>query len=285
MPGTKQSGTTVVVALLSCVAGLGCGATQAPKELLDARAAYQTAQAGRAREFDPASLHEAKVELDKAERAFEDDGRSQRTKDLAYIAERKAELAEVSGQTAHKQNQLQQSKREQAQALGQQAQQSAAALQETKQQLAQEQAARQAAEQRAHDAMQKLAAADTKVREEPQATIITLPGTVLFRSGESQLQPMAQSKLMQVASALKDQDHAKIEVQGHTDSQGGYELNMELSKRRAQAVADYLASQGISREQISSNGYGPTQPIADNSTPAGRADNRRVEIVVQHGSR
>ena len=284
MNRTNVSPNSAALALLTCVAGLGCATTQPPQELLDARAAYQQAQQSRAPELNPASLHTAKVELDKAERAFEDDGRSQQVRDMAYVAQRRAELAEVGGETSYKENQLEELKRQSSQTLAQQTRERAAALEKTKEQLAEEQAARQAAEQRAREAMKKLAAADTKVREEPEATIITLPGTVLFRSGEAQLLPTAQSKLTEVVQALKDQENAQIEVQGHTDSQGGYELNMELSKQRARSVADFLASGGLPRDRITSNGFGSSQPVADNGTPAGRADNRRVEIVVKRGS-
>lgn len=284
MSFTRANSMTTALALLTGVAGLGCGTTQPPKELLDARTAYRDAQKGRASALDPAGLHVAKVELDKAEHAFNEDGDSRRVKDMAYVAQRRAELAEVNGETAYKQNQLEVKKQEQKQALTERSQQQQAALEKTKDQLAREQAAREQAEKRAQDAMDKLAAANTKVRKEPRGTIITLPGTVLFKSGEAQLLPSAQAKLSEVVTALKDQENAQIEVQGHTDSQGGYELNMELSKRRAQSVADYLASQGIARDHITANGYGATQPIADNSTSAGRADNRRVEIVVKQGS-
>lgn len=277
--------TVAVLALLPCVTGSGCATTQPPKELVDARAAYQDAQNSHAPELDPASLHEAKVQLDKAEREFADEGSSRRVQDMAYVAQRKAELAGVSAETAYKQKQVEAKKREHSQALAKQSEEQSAALEQAKDQLEQEQAAREKAEQRAKEAMQKLAAADTKVREEPRGTIITLPGTVLFRSGEAQLLPQAQSKLTEVVTALKDQEKTQLEVQGHTDSQGGYELNMELSKRRAQAVADYFASQGIARDRITANGYGSTQPIADNATAAGRADNRRVEIVVTKSSK
>lgn len=281
--GTNAFPNVTAFALVSCMASVGCGTTQPPRELVDARAAYQEAQNSRAPKLDPASLHEAKVQLDKAENAFDDDGASQRAKDLAYIAARKAELAQVSSETAYKENQLKETERQRSAAQKNQAQQSTADLQDAKQKLEQEQAARQAAEARAREAMQKLAAANTKVREEPRGTIITLPGTVLFRSGEAQLLPTSQTKLMEVVTALKDQDKAQIEVEGHTDSQGSYDFNMELSKRRAQSVADFFSSHGIERERVSVAGYGSSQPVADNSTPAGRADNRRVEIVVKHG--
>jgi outer membrane protein OmpA-like peptidoglycan-associated protein len=119
------------------------------------------------------------------------------------------------------------------------------------------------------------------VKKESRGTVITLSGNVLFASGKSMLLPGAQTSLNQVADALKDQNDAKILVEGHTDSKGSEASNMELSRARAEAVASYLASRGVPKEQITSQGYGPSRPVADNNTPEGRANNRRVEIVVQ----
>ena len=70
-------------------------------------------------------------------------------------------------------------------------------------------------------------------------------------------------------------------VEGHTDSQGTAASNQELSEKRAQAVRDYLVSRGIAADRIKSQGFGPTRPIGENSSAEGRANNRRVEIVVQ----
>jgi outer membrane protein OmpA-like peptidoglycan-associated protein len=70
-------------------------------------------------------------------------------------------------------------------------------------------------------------------------------------------------------------------VEGHADSQGAAEYNQELSQRRAEAVRTYLVSRGISAERVSAQGFGLTRPIADNASAEGRANNRRVEIVVQ----
>jgi outer membrane protein OmpA-like peptidoglycan-associated protein len=70
-------------------------------------------------------------------------------------------------------------------------------------------------------------------------------------------------------------------VEGHTDSQGTVSGNQDLSQRRAQVVRDYLVSRGISADRLTSQGFGSTRSIADNASAEGRADNRRVEIVVQ----
>ena len=112
--------------------------------------------------------------------------------------------------------------------------------------------------------------------------VITLSGSVLFTSGKSDLLPAAQLKLNDVAKALTEQDpDSKMVVEGHTDSQGAAAFNQELSQERAQSVRDYLVSRGIAGDRITAEGFGPSRSIADNATPEGRANNRRVEIVVK----
>jgi outer membrane protein OmpA-like peptidoglycan-associated protein len=84
-----------------------------------------------------------------------------------------------------------------------------------------------------------------------------------------------------VGLALTRQDaESKITVEGHTDSQGVASYNQDLSQRRAQSVRDYLVSRGIATDRITAQGFGLTRPIADNGSPEGRANNRRVEIIV-----
>ena len=115
--------------------------------------------------------------------------------------------------------------------------------------------------------------------------VITLSGEVLFASGKAELQPSAQAKLREVAAALTQQNpQATIVVEGHTDRQGSQAFNLDLSTRRAQAVCDYLAMQGVARDRIRAQGLGFSRPLADNKTAEGRANNRRVEIVVQPAS-
>ena len=70
-------------------------------------------------------------------------------------------------------------------------------------------------------------------------------------------------------------------VEGHTDSQGSESSNMELSERRAQSVRDYVVSRGVPSDMITAKGVGQHRPVSDNTTAAGRANNRRVEIIVQ----
>jgi outer membrane protein OmpA-like peptidoglycan-associated protein len=143
---------------------------------------------------------------------------------------------------------------------------------------------REAAEKRASEAMEKLAAAGNSVKQESRGTVITIPGNVLFASGKSTLLPGAQSKLSAVADVIKDQTDRDIIVEGHTDSQGSDAGNLQLSQARAQAVRDYLVARGVSANRVRAEGVGEGKPIADNKTPEGRANNRRVEIIVSGGA-
>jgi len=280
----------------ACFLLVACGSSLPPRELVDARSAYEKAKTGQAAQLKPEVVHEAKVALDQAEQSFADDPNSDRTRDLSYIAERKSELAIAqAGQSAANQSRdqaqrdlmtLQAQGLQRAQGeLSKTQQQLAAAgekLQMTGKQLEEEKAARALAEKRARDAMDKLAvAAALAVKEEPRGTVITLPGAVLFPTAKWDLLPGATAKLDQVAEALKNQADHKMVVEGHTDSQGTESSNMELGQRRAQAVRDYLVSRGVPGDIITSVGIGQGRPVGDNSTAAGRQQNRRVEIIVQ----
>ena len=100
------------------------------------------------------------------------------------------------------------------------------------------------------------------------------------RGGKYELLPIAQSKLDDVAKALKEQGFKAILVEGHTDSRGSAKMNEELSLQRAEAVRAHLISRGIPSDKIKAVGIGPARPIASNDTAEGRANNRRVELVV-----
>jgi outer membrane protein OmpA-like peptidoglycan-associated protein len=287
----SRSGVLAVVLLV-----IGCGSTPPPTELVDARAAYAKAQRGPAGTLNPAQLHDAKLALDSAEAAFNEDPEAENTKDLSYIALRKVEWADaqagISSANADKDKATKQLAELAAQGLAgaQQAlQQAQGELSKTKEQLAvtgeqlaSEKKAREAAEKRAREAMEKLAmAASLAVKEETRGTVITLPGSVLFPSNQSTLLPAAQEKLNHVAAALKNQDDHKMVVEGHTDSKGNETSNLDLAQRRATSVRDYLVAQGVAADKISAVGIGQGRPVADNGTPDGRAQNRRVEIIVQ----
>lgn len=276
------------ISIVSVFVLAGCGSTLPPKELVDARAAYQTAAKGPAASQNPAELHVAKQSLDAAERSFNDDGDSPETKDLSYIAIRKSQLAESSARAQLAQKDKEAAEREavnlQAEALHRARNELTSTksnLEKTQEQLAREKAAREEAEKKAAAALADLRRL-ADVKQESRGMVITLSGGVLFASNESTLLPAAIVKLNEVAEALiKGNPDSNITVEGHTDSQGARQYNMDLATKRANAVRDQLVSRGVAQDRIKSVGVGPDRPIAANTSAEGRANNRRVEIIVE----
>jgi len=101
---------------------------------------------------------------------------------------------------------------------------------------------------------------------------------VNFQANKAVLLPEADEILKRVAQGLIAHPEVKVEIGGHTDSDGSASANLKLSQRRANAVRDYLVKQGVPAERMTAKGYGETQPISDNKTPEGKAMNRRVEL-------
>jgi len=130
------------------------------------------------------------------------------------------------------------------------------------------------------DEMQAIMGEQDRLRKEQERLDLSLASDVLFSSGSAQLYPGGRDKLRQFAGVLNRYPRTNIAITGHTDSRGSEKSNMVLSQNRAAAVADELAADGVSRGRISTRGVGATMPVATNDTPEGRAQNRRVEIVV-----
>ncbi len=258
----------------AAAAGVGC-ATTPPKELADAREVYERASEGAAGTLAPVHLHQAKQVLDKAERSWKRQGDPSVTRDLAYIAKRQAQLAESVARA-----QQNEGAQRQAVALLEQhgAQQQLTMQQE---QLSKTQAELEAEQQRIQQLEMELQQI-AETREEPRGLVLTLPGGLLFAFDKSDLLPSSQRKLDELAEALKKvPTQQRIEIEGHADARGPQDYNEQLSFLRAQAVEDYLVSRGVNREQFEVRGFGESRPIADNRTAEGRANNRRVEIVIQ----
>jgi outer membrane protein OmpA-like peptidoglycan-associated protein len=276
----------VVAAILTTA---GCSTTMPPNELVTARSNYARASQGPAPRLAPADLDNAKKTLDRAEVSFKEDGDTAETKDIAYAAARTAELAEsharaaeanalkertLAASRANDANQAQLTSAELVRAKGQLATQGQA--------LATEKERREAAERRAAQAAADLAKFASVKQDPVRGMVITLSGAVLFETAKWQLLGSAQTKLNEVAEALTKQDKdSTMVVEGHTDSQGKDAMNQELSQKRAESVRTYLVSRGIAADRITATGFGPTRSIADNASPEGRANNRRVEIVVK----
>ena len=103
---------------------------------------------------------------------------------------------------------------------------------------------------------------------------------VLFDTGKYTLKPITQISLAKVSGILQAYPGLKLQVEGYTDSVGSDEYNQKLSENRADAVRNFLLTQGVQEANITSTGYGKSKPVADNGTAQGRAQNRRVQLVV-----
>lgn len=274
-----------IASIVAVVAG--CASTGPTTELVDARRAYEQARLSNAATFSPDKLLTAKQALDRAEAAHNDDAGSAQEKHLAYVAQRRAELASVYGsyekdRRTHSAAQVTYRQRQDEMLKSSDASLESARkeIASSRQELGAEKDARQKAEQRAQAAIASLDKI-AQVKEEARGMVITLQGSVLFVTGKSELLPLAKERLTEVATALKETDGQMAVVEGYTDSTGSDDANMKLSQARADAVREYLISQGLKAEMIRAVGRGEASPVASNDTAEGRANNRRVEIVIQ----
>jgi len=110
--------------------------------------------------------------------------------------------------------------------------------------------------------------------------VVTLPQDILFATDSTTVSGASQNDLYTLARSINRYPNSTVNVVGHTDSTGDASYNFDLSQRRAQAVASVLMNGGVAPQRIRSIGRGEDQPVASNATPAGRAQNRRVEIII-----
>ncbi len=118
-----------------------------------------------------------------------------------------------------------------------------------------------------------------QLRQTESGVVVTL-GDVLFASGQAQLVEGGRASLEEVVDLLQTEPDKKIRVEGHTDSSGNSEANLQLSEQRAQAVREALISLGVASDRVTALGMGEDFPIASNEDEAGRAQNRRVDVIL-----
>lgn len=230
-----------------------------------------------------------------AERQEEE--RIQKEKDAAAAAaaaKAKAEADAAAAAEAKRQAELAAAREAQlkAEAAAQSAEQRAAA-QQAAAKAAAEQAALQAKEQAAREEAARAQAATAALRAQllqqlnevlqttdtPRGLVVNM-ADVLFQSGKYALSQDAQLRLAKLTGIIQAHPGLNLAIEGHTDTTGSADFNMKLSQQRADAVRQFLISQGLSPDTITAKGLGQENPVADNSTAAGRKLNRRVEIIV-----
>jgi len=247
--------------------------TPPPRELLDARYAYQRASEGPAATRATPELTAARKALDAAEKSYADDDDNPTTKDLAYIADRKSRTAAAKGEALFAEQEQQQTAMEVSQwrsRMEMSREKERAARMESDRQ------ARIAADTRARSALEGLPGVD--VSNQDRNLVITLGGNI-FATGKDALSQTGRMRVSDIAGALVDQKR-DITLRGHTDSSGNDDKNVDLSRRRAEAVEKALIARGVPAASIKVEGMGSSQPIADNGTANGRAKNRRIEFIV-----
>ncbi|WP_263368097.1 OmpA family protein [Edaphobacter bradus] len=293
---------------------------KSPLEFYQANNAVRIAQQAEADKYAPDILREAMQDLKNAadiDRGKKPDRKMeitfarqavQRSEDARLVTLRKqaaerqmnAEMAKRDAETQAQQAQLQaqqaQMQAQQAQLQAQQAQleaeRAAAAKAQADAERARAEAEAAAAQAKAAESA-KSAQSATEAREKLRSQLNSVLATsetarglivnmsdVLFDTGKYTLKPNTQISLAKVAGILQAYPGLKLQVEGYTDSTGTPEFNQKLSENRAGAVREFLVGQGVAEGNIAAAGYGENKPVADNKTAAGRAQNRRVQLVV-----
>jgi len=241
-----------------------------------------------ATDIDDSKHRDVKMEITDAREAVE------RAEDARIAALRKEAAEREAATIAAKDQAQQEAAQSQLQAQQAQLQAEQAAAAKARADAARAEAEAQAAEARANAAQANKNAEDANaVREKLRAQLNSVLATsetarglivnmsdVLFNTGQYTLKPSTQISLAKVAGILLAYPGLKVQVEGFTDSTGSLMFNQTLSEKRAEAVRDFLISQGVSPNNITAQGFGPSDPVADNNTASGRAQNRRVNMVV-----
>lgn len=289
---------------------------RSPLELYEADNAMQIAEAAGAKKYAADSMNSAQQALDRANeydkskhdrketitfaREAVQDAEDARLITIRKIrAEDEAEAqqqriqAEQAAAEAKKAADERAAEAEQAREQQQQAELAAQRAQAEQQQAEQQAAAAQQAREQAEQATQRMAQQEQATRErlrqqlnqvlqtrETARGLIVNMSDVLFAFNKYELKPDAKVKLAKISGILLAYPDLKVQVEGYTDNIGSDEYNQKLSEERADAVKDFLVAQDVPQQNLSAEGLGKNDPIADNSTSSGRAQNRRVQLVV-----
>jgi outer membrane protein OmpA-like peptidoglycan-associated protein len=277
----KTTCRTLVVASLALVAG--CTTHDPSPALVSARSGYASLSTTNAANAEARAS--AQAALDRANNCLKG-GDPAMCEAYAEIANAKVQNAEVVGRTAEVEDKVVKTQDEAisiGRAKGMAAQQvtaaATAATAMTEEQIAKERAAKEAAEARRLQALNNMKSFANIVEDKERGLVISIGGETLFKVNSAKFGPSANQPLTALSLFLQLDPRPTV-VEGHTDSSGKPAYNMKLSQERAKNVMDYLIQQGVAADRITSVGFGETRPIGDNKTKAGRALNRRVDVVM-----
>ena len=244
-----------LVVVISSAALLAACAGRSSESMQEARSAVAAARADQEVVAQaPEQLAEAEQALDAAESAFGGGGDQDEVDHLAYVAEQRAGIAQALADER-------------------------VALAEIEQ-LGEERDALLVEARDRQIRVLETELAELRADRTERGLVVTLGDEVLFDVDQAELKPGGMQQLARVAEFLRENPDRNVLVEGHTDSTAPDAYNLALSQRRANAVEDFLITQGVDPTRISAVGYGEQLPIATNDTTAGRQANRRVEIVV-----
>ncbi|QIL84119.1 OmpA family protein [Diaphorobacter sp. HDW4A] len=273
------------IAAISVLAA--CASRNAPLEPLQkARAAVSTAMNNaQVVQLAPLELKSATDTLSQADNAWTKEADTAEATHLSNLALQRAQIAENVARTRQLDADIRQAgvDAERQRLQGDAARANSQADQARAAAAASATAAQQA-QQRAADSDAKVQALqkqlnDLQAQQTERGLLVTL-GDVLFEFGKADLTAQAAPRLDKLADFLREFPKRKLLIEGYTDSVGTDAINQTLSQRRAESVQQALVSRGITADRITTQGYGKAFPVADNTSPEGRAMNRRVEIVI-----
>lgn len=220
-------------------------------------------------------LHAARHDLQRANAAFAKHRSSATVNYLAYLANREAEAGKAYTDEYRARQGLAKGKEERSRIL----------LDARNREIQQARAAAQTAQQRVRSEQSQLREekrqlSALKARQTARGLQLTLASNLLFSNASSTLKAGGTQQLGRLADFMRRHPKTRIIIEGYTDNRGPAAYNQRLSQARAQAVADAIESEGVSQSRIQAIGRGENFPVASNATPAGRLQNRRVDIIL-----
>ncbi len=233
--------------------GLAACSSQPNQNLETARSEFSSLQSNPlSQKYAALETQDASKQLDEANKAYLNDADEERVNQLAYLANRRIDLAE---QTIE--------------------------LRKAEQQIGQASTQRAQARLESREAMIRQLQQDLQAKQTERGTLVTF-GDVLFDLNKAELKAAGMGDVQKLAEFLNENPERKVMIEGYTDSTGSDSYNQQLSERRAESVRRALVRAGVGIDRIQTVGYGEAYPVASNDSPASRARNRRVEVTISN---